>query len=111
MYEGTWNPRAHFLIDSGGQGDLVQSVLADQAVLDLAVLGRDHHRLIAADKACAGKNDGFQQIAFGADFADVGQIGPDVAPEIADGMARRADGFRVLKHGLPAADVSGGKLA
>ena len=86
---------------------LVGRFAAEQAVIDLAVLRGHGDRLEAAHQAGAGEDDGLEQVALGANRADLGQIGADVSAAIADGMARVAGGFFAVEDKLAAANVAG----
>ena len=96
----------NFLIDSGGQQDLVRSILPDQAIMGFPILEGDKHRLVAADKAGAGENNRLQQVAFGADFPNIGEVRPHVATEIANGVTRGTGCFRAVENRLTAANIS-----
>ena len=83
-----------------------ERLVAEQAVVDLAVVRGDDDRLVAADEAGAGEDDRLEQVALGADLADPGQVGADVAAEVADGVAGEAGGLLAVEDGLAAADVA-----
>ncbi len=82
---------------------------AEQTVVNLAVVGGDGDRLEAAHEADAGKDDGLHEVAFGADRADLGEVGADVSPAVADGVAGEASRLFTVEDKLAPADVAGGE--
>ena len=80
-------------------------VLAEDARDDPAVLGGDGHRLVAPDEAGARVGDRFEEVALGADLADLGQVRPELAADVADRVAGDARRLRPVEHRLPAPDV------
>ncbi len=95
-----------FLVDAGGQDQLVGRFAAEQAVIDLAVGGGHGDRLEAAHQAGAGKDDGLQQVALGSHRADPGQIGADVSAAVADRMAGETGGLLAVEDELAPANVA-----
>ena len=69
-------------------------------------MGSHDEGLVAADKAGAGVEHGFQQVAPFTNLADLGEIGTDFAARVADGMAGDASGFLTVEDGLTAADIA-----
>src|SRR5207245_440379 len=65
--------------------------------------------LEALDEAGAGEDDGFEEVAFGADGADAGQVGADVSTDVTDGVAGGAGSFRGVEDRVTAAGVAGGE--
>ena len=59
------------------------------------------------DEAGAGEDDGLQEVALGADRADLGEVGADVTPAVADGVAGVAGGLLAMEDDLDPADVAG----
>ena len=96
---------------TGREDDLVGGVLAEKAVEDLAVLGRDDDRLEAPHEAGAGEEDRLEQVALGADLADLGQVGADLAAEVADRVAGDAGRLGAVEDRLAAADVAAGRAS
>ena len=96
------------LVDAGREDDLAGRLLASDARVDAAVDRHDHDRLVAPHEAAVGEGDRLEQVAFGANPPDPRQVGPDLAPQIADRVARGTRRFRAVEHGLTAANVAPG---
>ena len=78
----------------------------EQAVMDLAISRRHRDRLITADQAGAGIEDGLEQVAFRTNLSNFRQVRANVPAPIADGMTREARGFLTVKNELAATNVT-----
>src|SRR5688500_1130342 len=82
--------------------DRIPRLTADYARMSLPIRGRDGERFIAARQRCARKHDRLQQIARGADFADLAEIRANRASLGANAVTSEARSLATDKN-VPAA--------
>src|ERR1700733_5716979 len=87
------------------ENDLAARIIAHQAVVRLARLRHDLGRLKAPHKARARIENGFEQVSLGSNLADVSEVGADVAPLVAELVARRDGDGRAGEDLLPSPHV------
>ena len=96
-------------IGAGDEHDAFRIVAAKKAIVAFSGVRERDIRFKALREAGAGEDDGFEQVALGADLADAGEVGPDLAADVADGVTGDAGGFRAVEDRLAAANVAPGQ--
>lgn len=92
---------------TGGEDDFGGGVASEDSGDVVAVGGGDGPGFIGADEGGGGEDDGFEQVAIGANGADGGEVGAEVAAKITDAMTRGTGGAFAVEEGLAAADIAG----
>ena len=74
--------------------------------VDALCFSHGHNGLVAPHKAGAGKDNRLEQVPALADFSDAGQVWPDPAALVADGVTRQTGGLAAVEDPLAAHDIA-----
>ena len=97
---------ADFGAGTSAEDEFVWGVFFEDAAVLLAIFRFDDDGLVAPDEAGAGEKNGFEEVAFGADLTDSGQVRSEIATEVTNGVATRAGGGLGVEDGLTAAHIA-----